>query len=190
MNQSRFQPRAVWFLIPVMLMLLGSLITAYQELQSVNLVVRETAVGLTQGWHTQVDNFLQYLPLLMFLLIPGELRWWERVLLGLVCILVLQGFTESIKHTTLVLRPDASTPNSFPSGHTGTSFVNATLLAVYCRKRPAVGTFGYLVALSVGCLRILNNRHWTSDVLFGAGLGICVVLVIYWLYCKLTKKEE
>ena len=34
----------------------------------------------------------------------------------------------------------------------------------------AVG--GYAVATFTGVMRVLNNRHWISDVLSGAGIGI------------------
>jgi len=39
---------------------------------------------------------------------------------------------------------------------------------------------GYLFATSTGSLRVMNNRHWTSDVLAGAGIGILVANMVYY----------
>lgn len=40
---------------------------------------------------------------------------------------------------------------------------------------------GFLFATTTGFLRIANNKHYTSDVLTGAGIGIGVVLAVsYW----------
>ena len=38
---------------------------------------------------------------------------------------------------------------------------------------------GYLCATATGIFRVTNNRHWVSDVLIGAGIGIASVKVVY-----------
>ena len=79
----------------------------------------------------------------------------------------------SLKHTTRVLRPDGSTRNSFPSGHTAHAFLAASIVHTEFRhKSPWYGIGAYSVASSVAALRMLNNRHWQSDVFAGAGIGI------------------
>ena len=40
---------------------------------------------------------------------------------------------------------------------------------------------GYAIATGVGVMRVYNNRHWVSDVLAGAGLGILSTSLMYWL---------
>ena len=42
----------------------------------------------------------------------------------------------------------------------------------YGYKSPWYSIGAYTVATSVGVMRVLNNRHWISDVLVGAGVGI------------------
>jgi len=39
----------------------------------------------------------------------------------------------------------------------------------------------FTLASGIGVFRILNNRHWISDVLTGAGLGILSVELSYLL---------
>src|SRR5690349_22769192 len=41
---------------------------------------------------------------------------------------------------------------------------------------------GYAVAAATGYLRMYNNKHWFSDVMAGAGIGIASTKIAYWLY--------
>ena len=71
------------------------------------------------------------------------------------------------------LRPDGSRHNSFPSGHTAMAFSSATILhREYGHLSPWVSVAGYSVATVTGISRMLNNRHWLTDVLVGASVGI------------------
>ena len=83
-------------------------------------------------------------------------------------------FVNGIKYTAKEMRPDGSSANSFPSGHTATSFVSATIMhKEYGQTKSAwwsVGAYG--IATLTGVMRTLNNRHWISDILVGAGIGI------------------
>lgn len=172
---------------PLSLMMIALLIVCFDSLWVINLFIRQCVMENIHG-HWVIDNYMQYVPLVVFLVLPGEHKWWHRILLALVCILLMQGISESLKSLTHILRPDGSTYNSFPSGHTGTAFVCATLLAFECKKRRGLKTAGYIVALATGMMRMINNRHWLSDVLFGAGLGILTVIVICWIYEKYVMK--
>ena len=46
---------------------------------------------------------------------------------------------------------------------------------------------GYAVATTTGVLRLYNNRHWLTDVIAGAGIGILSVEAAYWLYPSLAR---
>ena len=68
---------------------------------------------------------------------------------------------------------------SFPSGHTTAAFAFASavtedLLASNPRAGRIVGPLLYLGAASVGAARIYSDRHWTSDVVVGAGIGTLI----------------
>jgi membrane-associated phospholipid phosphatase len=73
--------------------------------------------------------------------------------------------------------------NSFPSGHTSNAFAIATVFAKMYRDIPAVPVIAYGTAALVGLSRMIENRHWGSDVLMGAALGyFCGSQVVnnYW----------
>jgi len=94
----------------------------------------------------------------------------------------------TLKYSTKVMRPDGSSVNSFPSGHTATAFVGAEMLRrEYWDVSPWIGITGYVIATGTGFLRMYNNRHWLTDVIAGAGIGILSVDASYWLYPKLSK---
>lgn len=61
---------------------------------------------------------------------------------------------------------------AFPSGHSSTTFAAATVLQRHLGWKAAVPT--YTVASYVAVSRLHDNRHWLSDVIFGAALGISV----------------
>lgn len=83
-------------------------------------------------------------------------------------------FVNSIKYSAKEMRPDGSTANSFPSGHTATAFTAATILhkEYGLTRSPWWSILGYGCATTTGIMRTLNNRHWISDVLVGAGIGV------------------
>jgi len=88
--------------------------------------------------------------------------------------LATMGFVvNSIKNSVAVLRPDGSSYNSFPSGHTAMAFANAAMLQKeYGHISIWYPIIGYTAATCTGVGRMLNNRHWLPDILAGAGIGI------------------
>ncbi|MTG97278.1 MULTISPECIES: phosphatase PAP2 family protein [Myroides] len=91
-----------------------------------------------------------------------------------------------IKYTAKVERPDGSTKNSFPSGHTAMAFANAAFLdKEYGLVNPAYAIGGYGIATMTGVGRSLNNRHWAPDVLAGAGIGILSTQLAYFFVDKI-----
>ena len=85
----------------------------------------------------------------------------------------------SIKRISNEERPNGGA-HSFPSGHTSTAFVMATVLFhEFKDNKPALAYSGFAFATATGVLRVLNNAHWVSDVLVGAGIGIIITDLVY-----------
>jgi membrane-associated phospholipid phosphatase len=60
---------------------------------------------------------------------------------------------------------------SFPSGHTSTVFAIATVIANEYEDVPYIKPISYGIATMTGLSRINDEKHWASDVFFGAALG-------------------
>jgi membrane-associated phospholipid phosphatase len=61
---------------------------------------------------------------------------------------------------------------SFPSGHTSATFSAATVVSHYYGKR--WGSLLYVLGTFVAGSRIEKGKHWASDVVGGAALGVIV----------------
>ena len=140
----------------------------------------------------EIENTVQYAPLAsVFLLkacgIESKHNWCDLVCLEAGASLIAFAFNSGLKFTLDVERPYPGVYTSFPSGHTVTAFLGAEILRrEYGEKYPAIAIAGYTVATGVGFMRMYNNRHWASDVLAGAGVGILSASLMYWLAPYLT----
>jgi membrane-associated phospholipid phosphatase len=82
---------------------------------------------------------------------------------------VSQGVTHVIKLSVGRTRPDG-TSMSFPSGHSASAFATATVLQRHLGWKAGIPAYG--VAAYVAASRIQAQRHYLSDVAFGAAIGI------------------
>jgi len=76
---------------------------------------------------------------------------------------------EPIKFATRRERPDGSNRQSFPSGHAAITFATATVIERHLGWRKSL--LGYGIASYVAASRLHDNRHYLSDVIFGAAVG-------------------
>jgi membrane-associated phospholipid phosphatase len=83
--------------------------------------------------------------------------------------LIAQGLTMGLKESIRRHRPEGG-GFAFPSGHTTVSFASATVLQQHFGWR--VGAPAYALASYVALSRVQMQRHYLSDVAFGAALGI------------------
>jgi hypothetical protein len=103
----------------------------------------------------------------------------------------MAAMVNGVKYSVQRLRPDESAYNSFPSGHTATAFMTATMLhKEYEGRSPWFSIGGYTLATLTGVSRVLNNRHWLTDVLAGAAIGIGSVHLGYFITDKIFKDKQ
>ena len=93
---------------------------------------------------------------------------------------IMLASTFAIKYLSHETRPDGSDNLSFPSGHTAQAFLAASIVHTEFRdKSQWYGIGAYTIATSVAALRMINNKHWQSDVVAGAGFGILSAHLAY-----------
>lgn len=145
-------------------------------------------------FRTHIDDKLQYMPVvsvyaLGFLGVKGKNNFIDKTAIYLMSNTIMGLSVELIKTQTHKLRPDGSDYRAFPSGHTATAFVAAEFMTrEYKDVSPWYGIAAYTMATATGTLRMLNNKHWFSDVVMGAGVGILSTKLAYIAY-PIVKKS-
>lgn len=136
-------------------------------------------------FNLHLDDFLQYSPVVLAYGlnaagVKGKNTVIEETILLIKSELLMSAVVYTLKNTTDVPRPDNSTYNSFPSGHTAQAFVAATFLhKEFGHKSVWYSIGGYAMASTVGTMRALGNRHWLSDVFVGAAIGVLSTEFVY-----------
>ncbi|MBR8536672.1 phosphatase PAP2 family protein [Carboxylicivirga sediminis] len=143
-----------------------------------------------------IDDFSQYAPIAsVYALNLMGLKGRHKPLEQTFIISIASGITaltvNSLKYATKVLRPDGTSYNSFPSGHTAVAFMGAEFLwQEYKHHSIWYGIGGYCVATATGLFRIYNDRHWFGDVIAGAGIGMLSTKLAYWLYPQIVRRRS
>jgi len=183
-------------IVPVVMIDYGFAALKNEELRELNKNIAEEVTEDCGGFRTKADDYLKYAPtatvyLLNAVGIKGRHKILPRtIILGMSTILANQ-VVPFLKHSTHQLRPDGSTYNSFPSGHTTTAFVGAEMMnQEFGWRSPWYSVAGYTMASATGVLRVMNNRHWLSDVIAGAGIGILTTKFSYWVYSKWENRKR
>lgn len=186
-NKTQIQFKIKQLIIPATLIGYGIIGIGNDQLESFNNQIKEE-VKENIDKKFSIDDFSQYLPLasvygLSAIGIKGKNNFLDKTVIVATSYLIMGIAVNSLKRTLKVERPDGSGFNSFPSGHTATAFMGAEL--VYQEYKDVsiwYGISGYLVATGTGAFRLYNNRHWLTDVVAGAGIGILSAKAAYWLY--------
>ena len=77
--------------------------------------------------------------------------------------------TQAVKISTNRRRPSGG-PHAFPSGHTSATFATAEVIREHYGWKWGAPLYGVGAYVSVS--RMVDNKHWASDVIFGSAIGI------------------
>lgn len=146
------------------------------------------------NFNTTIDYHTGFAPILMAVGlklagVKGKHHFTEQaVLLGMTYFLN-RSLTNNLKSLTKINRPGSQYDDAFPSAHTSTAFAYATFFHnEYGSKSAWYSVAAYSFAAATGVIRILNDKHWLSDVLAGAGIGILSAEVAHLAYPFLQRK--
>lgn len=142
------------------------------------------------------DDYLQFAPAMAMIGmkiggIKGRSSWSRMLASDAFSVAIMATAVNSLKRTTNVMRPDGSNMHSFPSGHTATAFMTATMMhhEYGLTRSPWYSIGAYSLATITGVTRQLNNKHWLSDIMVGAGIGILSTEFGYFLADVLFKDK-
>lgn len=136
-------------------------------------------------FRTRADDILLVAPYLELgaVLLAGVESRDDRLNIGLVVLKsedIMLASTFAVKYLVAEERPDKSDKLSFPSGHTAQAFLAASIVHTELREKSQwYGVGAYTIATGVAALRMLNDKHWESDVFAGAGFGILSAHLAY-----------
>lgn len=145
---------------------------------------------------TKLDDYLQYSPIVLAYAFDAfgmrsKTGIGDRSLILLKSEVLMATAVTLLKTGISEMRPDRSANNSVPSGHTAQAFVAATFLSEeYGQRYRWVPFLSYSIASLVGGLRMANNKHYLSDVLIGAGIGILSAKIVYRTHKSKTAKRK
>ncbi len=179
--------------IPSSMIVYGTLSFQLENIRDLDYSTRNEMIEDNSMWYNGWDDYLQFSPAVAaFSMKLGGMKSTHKmsdmlILYGLSNALE-SGIVYTIKCTISRERPDGSNRHSFPSGHTATAFVAAEFLHQEYRNQSVwISVSGYGMATLIGVSRIYNNKHWVSDVVAGAGIGILSTKIVYWTYPHLQK---
>jgi len=138
------------------------------------------------NFESTIDNYLQFMPIVEMysadiLSMKAKNHWFDQTKYLLISNFISSTATHILKTRINKKRPNCS-HQSFPSGHTTVAFTNACVLYNEFKKiSPVLAYSGYAFATTTGSFRIINNEHYLSDVLVGAGIGILSAELVYYL---------
>lgn len=146
------------------------------------------------SFHTSIDNYLQFAPMAAgyaMLTDNKQHSFWKYTEKVLLTEVIVNALVQPVKHIAKVPRPDDGALTSFPSGHTAQAFAGAVIFCdEFAQHNIWLAASAYASAAAVGALRILNNRHWASDVIAGAGFGMASAKLSEWIVQPSRKKRE
>ncbi|MEE0975704.1 MAG: phosphatase PAP2 family protein [Muribaculaceae bacterium] len=182
-RSTQFRPTQL--ILPASLIAVGALGFCGGVFDDTRNWVRDEVQCMSGGQKYTFDDYVQYLPVASYMglgLINGvEHRHslLDRTLVTATSWATLAILVRGSKYFISSPRPGERGDDSFPSGHTSTAFMGAELVRMEYGTGYAIGA--YAVACGVGFMRMWNDRHWVTDVIAGAGVGILSARVGYWM---------
>jgi hypothetical protein len=193
-SRQAVRPSREFYLLPVGGIIYGILA---QDAKLLKRFDRDLKLDIQEDYphfQTHIDNQLQYVPAvtvyaLDLLGVKGKNTVVDKTAMYLISNTLTGIAVGTLKTQTGRARPDGSDKRSFPSGHTAAAFAAAEFMnQEYKDLSPWYGIAGYTAATATGTLRMLNNKHWLSDVIMGAGVGVLTTKLVYTAYPAIKSK--
>ena len=132
---------------------------------SIDKRIQETRQVNMSSFSNHFDDYLQYAPMAaMFGMklagVKGRSTWGEMMTADVISAALMSGVVNGLKYTVKRERPNQRKNNSFPSGHTATAFMAATMLyKEYKDLSPWVGIGAYSAATLVAAATLVDDEQ-------------------------------
>jgi hypothetical protein len=179
--------------LPAVMITYGALSFGNGAIRNLDYSTRNELLEDNSLWYKRWDDYFQFSPAVAAFGMKSSgmksaHKMSDMLILYALSNVLEGGIVYTAKRLTSRERPDGSDRFSFPSGHTATAFVAAEFLhQEYGDRSVWISIGGYGMASFIGVARVYNNRHWVSDIVAGAGIGILSTKIVYWTYPCLQK---
>ena len=141
-----------------------------------------------------IDDFSQYSPAAsVYVLNAAGIKGWhnfkDRTVILATAYAIMGGTVLTVKSTSRVERPDGSSNNSFPSGHTATAF-SLFLFCCFISAKKWIVPLGFIYALLGGYARIYVAQHFPLDVGAGIFTAYFSTLIAWIIHLNYFNKAE
>lgn len=147
-------------------------------------------------FHTKAADYLMWAPsagiyALDAFHVKTAHNFKEHLILDAGSILVTGGAGFIMRKVAAHIPAYVNKGTEFPSGHTANAFRGAEIIHQELKRSHPVWSYsGYLVATSVGLLRIYDKDHLLTEVIAGAALGILTTKATYWVFQKFNHSKR
>ena len=198
---ERNRSSLAYYIVPSVLISYGIITRFSSDLQNFDKNI-DAKVKQSISRQYKFDDYIQFVPYvaiygLDLCGVKAKHNFLDRTLVLGTSAIFATALTQGSKYLAKIERPDGSNFHSFPSGHTATAFLGAHILfREYKHKSVWIGIAGYGVALTTASMRIINRKHWFSDVITGAGVGIIcaelgyLMLPVWHKLFKIKQKDK
>lgn len=181
------KPKALIFAFAVLALIVPETVQAQYSRYNFDTDIQAVRNNLMPEFHHNYDDYIQYSTAVVMVGLKacgykGRSGWGRMLTSDAFSIVTMTGVVHGLKHSVRRMRPDGSRTNSFPSGHSASAFMTAAMLnKEYGWRSPWWGIGSYSLATFVTMSRIMNNKHWMSDTVAGALIGVGSVELGYFL---------
>jgi hypothetical protein len=189
-----FKPAAV--ILPASMILYGALKPAVSGIRQLDDDIMANIKTNHPDFHTTADDYLMWAPaasiyLMDALHLKTKHSFTEHLILDAGSLAIAGGAGFVMRKISHGIDDYNTQGTKFPSGHTTNAFRGAEIFHQELKEtHPVLSYSGYLVATTVGVLRIYNKNHLLTEVLAGAGLGILSSKLTYWVFDKVKYKKK
>jgi membrane-associated phospholipid phosphatase len=192
-NNHYFKPSV--FIIPGTFFVYGGLKSFSEGVQKFDDSLYTSVLKKHSGFHSDVESYLMWSPsaaiyAMDVLHVTTRHNFREHLILDASSIIITGCVGYAMRLISRQIPAYTTYLTKFPSGHTANAFRSAELFHQELKRvSPVLSYSGYVIATTVGILRIYNKKHLLSEVVTGAGLGILSTKVTYWLFDKIKCRK-
>lgn len=186
--KTSFRP----FVLPLTLIASGSVVYGMEKLRHLDYSARHSINDMPPS-RLEIDDYTQFVPAalvygLNLIGVKGKHNFVDRTALLATSQLLTAAIVLPSKRIIGRERPDGSDNFSFPSGHAAVAFASAQFLFKEYRETNFwLAISGYPVAVFTSVSRVIESRHWVSDIVAGTGVGILSTELAYKIYPYMNK---